>query len=324
MTKNPTSDDIEREIEAERVALARSLDNLQRELSPDALIDKATAILRANGGEMATAALRHAKDNPVALALTGAGLAWLVAGPAPTRPARAASHLKAPAPAHDDRAYPKAPGLRRAPPAESFEARVARAEGERYDPVVHDLSEPSKSTATEPASGGKSLRDRLMEGTEMMTDTARDRVIAAREAAIAAERRLEAHARDYGRSGRDAFQSQPLMGALVAFGVGALAGALLPRTRTEDHYLGATRDRAMDEAERIYRAEAAKLRAVAEAAAAEAGATATEAFEDLKGNTPTGQDAVDRVERRARSAGERVATAAKDEAAQRNLGGSIN
>lgn len=322
MANAPTSDDIERDIEAERVALARSLDDLHRELSPDALIEKATALVRANGGDVATVALRHAKDNPMALALTGAGLAWLMAGSSGSKTTAPEPKREMPSPAYDDRTYPTVAGLRRRAPADSFEARVARANGETPDPTIR--AERDNMTETETATGGKSLRDRLMEGTEMMTDTARDRVIAAREAAIAAERRLEAHARDYGRSGRDAFQSQPLMGALVAFGVGALAGALLPRTRTEDRYLGAPRDRVVDEAERIYRVEAAKLRAVAEAAAAEAQAAATEAFEEAKAGTPSGQDAVDKVESRARSAGERVAAAAQDEAAKRNVGSSIN
>ncbi|CTQ48183.1 DUF3618 domain-containing protein [Jannaschia donghaensis] len=276
MADQMTSDDIERDIEKERVALSRSLNELQRQISPDAIVNRVSALLRENGGDVADSALRQARANPMALALTGAGVAWLFAGPAKKvhDPAlltdrRPSAVRNRPRVGYDERDYTKVSGFRRTQPDESFERRVARAEDDTYDPAVHASAVPPATSQTRSARGKRSLRDRLMEGTEMMTDAARDRVIAAREAAIAAEQRLEARARDYGMAGKEAFNSQPLMGALVAFGIGALAGALLPRTRTEDRHLGAARDRAMMEAERIYRSEAAKLRAQAEALAEE-------------------------------------------------------
>ncbi|WP_179378796.1 DUF3618 domain-containing protein [Jannaschia marina] len=321
MTKDQSPDDIERDIEAERAALARSLDALQRQLSPEAMMDQVSSFARENGSELADNAMRKARENPLALALTGAGLAWLIAGPA--------KRVHAPAPrtaavGYDDRDYEQVDGLRTEEPSESFEARLARLEQDDFDPAVHAGAMPPRRPKTETSRGEQSLRDRLMEGTEMMTEAARERVIAAREAAIAAERRLEARARDYGHAGREAYDSQPLIGVLVAFGVGALAGALLPRTRTEDAYLGETRDRAVAEAERIYLAEAAKLRAVADAAMAEARATATEAFHEVKREVPTGEAAVDTVEGKARAALDRTAKAAKSEAEKQDLGSSIN
>ena len=297
MSDSMSSDDIERDIEVERVALARSLDELQRQISPEALVNRFSGILRENGGEVAQSALRQARDNPVALAVTGAGLAWLMVGPArktheprprsvsvpkPRRPQPrdtvdygvatgiedVSTRRSAPEPrvSYDDRTYPKATGFRSSPDTETFESRVARAEGRAYDPSIRapSSSRGSSRIVTKSDMGDDSLLNRLLEGTEKMTDAARDRVIAAREAAIDAERRLEARARDYGVAGRDAYYSQPLIGALVAFGVGALAGALVPRTRVEDRHLGPARDRAMLEAERIYRSEAANLRAQAE------------------------------------------------------------
>lgn len=292
MSADMSSDDIEREIEAERVALARSLDELQRQVSPDAIVERISAMLRENGGDMAGTAMRQARENPIALALTGAGLAWLMAGPAPSRTGPRRDALppvgrrlrteKKPSPDYDHRTYAQATGFRQVPSTESFETRLAQADDDTYDPAIRSEATAAPERRTRSNSPNRSLRDRLMEGTEMMTDAARDRVMAAREAAIDAEQRLEARARDYGMAGKDAFYSQPLMGALVAFGVGALAGALLPRTRTEDRHLGAARDRAVMEAERMYRTEAAKLRAQAEALAEDA---VTAAGDALKGRT---------------------------------------
>ena len=113
-----TTDDIEREIERERVALSRSLDSLNRMFSRDALTDQAIALLRDNGGDLTGAVLRQVKANPMALALTGAGLAWLATGserPDPARPARKLVRRKpAPKVAYDHRSRPPAPGFRHA------------------------------------------------------------------------------------------------------------------------------------------------------------------------------------------------------------------
>ena len=366
MTDDRSTDQIEREIELERVELARSLESLQRQFSPEVIVDRVSGMLRDNGGEFAGTALKQARDNPLALAVTGVGLAWLIAGPArkqtrirerpmPVRPLSTFDdeshdvHLERHEPevGYDHRDYQQVRGFRHAESStEGFDTRVATAEGDVYDPVIRARGETESSylerirgmasdvrdsisswmhsSETTAADGGKSLRERLMEGTENMTDTARDRVIAAREAAWDAERRLEARARDYAASGKDAFNQQPLIGALVAFGIGAMIGAALPRTRKEDEYLGVYRDRALSEAERIYRAESAKLRAVAEAAAREAKAVATETLEEVKSGTPSGNEAVSAVEDKAKSAADRIKDAAADEADKRDLGSSVS
>ncbi len=82
MTDDRSTDQIEREIELERVELARSLESLQRQFSPEVIVDRVSGMLRDNGGEFAGTALKQARDNPLALAVTGVGLAWLIAGPA--------------------------------------------------------------------------------------------------------------------------------------------------------------------------------------------------------------------------------------------------
>lgn len=388
-------DEIEREIEAERGALAKSLESLQNQFSPETLVDNATAYLRRNGGEWAQSASKQARDNPVALAVTGIGLAWLIAGPARKRSQAgtydrwAATHDETsfretygtprsdetevghsspvrpsppPSVAYDDRDYAPAAGFRTTgnPMTGSmrgFDDRLARtsagpsddgpgltqrlsdgAEGvvdrvrhafdsirDRFGPSSPDWARSSDDwmTGTETRSHGESLRQRLMEGTESMTDAARDRIVAAREAALDAQHYLADRGRDYADTGREYYSDQPLIGGLLAFGIGAMIGAALPRTRQEDEYLGAYRDRALEEAERIYDQESGKLRAVADAALTEAKSVASETLEAAKAGTPSGKEAVDRVEGAAKSAAERVADAAKSEADKQNLGGSV-
>ena len=392
-----TPEEIEREIEAERTALARSLDALQNQFSPEAMVDTATTFLKSNGGDWARSASRQARENPIALAVTGVGLAWLIMGPARKRSSAgtydrwAATHdvdgfraaygrprqdefrsshrddaydrlpaptSSAPRLSYDDRTYAPVSGFRSGGAAMAgFDERLDRAgrphedgpgiverltdgaEGvvdrvrssfaairDRFGSSAPDWTRSSDDwvTGADSKQHGESLRQRLMEGTEKMTDAARTRVIAARERALDAQHYMADRGRDYAATGREYYADQPLVGGLLAFGIGALIGAALPRTSTEDAYIGAYRDRALEEAERVYREESVRLKAVADAALSEAKAVATETLEGAKASTPSGRDAVDKVEGAAKGAASRVAEAAKSEAQRQNLGGSVS
>ncbi|CTQ31461.1 DUF3618 domain-containing protein [Jannaschia rubra] len=350
MSDRRTADDIEREIEAERGELARSLDELQRQVSPEAIVERVSGLLREHGGDLADNAVRQAKGNPVALAVTGAGLAWLIAGPTVSRSSKAgtydrwaATHDTSVAPrqpeppkalpkprhqpqiAYDHREYETTPGFRHAPePKGGFKARLDRISAQMPPrPPRGAGGRPYRTVEEHDAEEKKSLREKFKEGTENMSESARDRLAAAREAAWNAEQRLEAVARDYAATGREAYGNQPIIAGLLAFGVGAAIGLALPRTRQEDRYLGSYRDKALAEAERIYHSEKAKLRAVAEAAAEEAKAVATETLEQVKSGASEAKGAVADAEKTAKSAGERIADAAKSEAERRDLGGSV-
>ncbi|MFO6465752.1 DUF3618 domain-containing protein [Jannaschia sp. KMU-145] len=411
MSDDRSPAEIEREIEAERGALARSLEDLQRQFSPDHLIDTATGYAREHGGEFAQNVARQVKDNPIAAALAGIGVAWLMAGSgrkAPTYDRWAATHdnhapyfsserdapaVAAPRPAWDDRSYGAAPGLRDdAPRMAGFDERVAYAAGDRNDPsawdkisdTADDLGDAAargwsdlKHSAADawekiedlfdgdddddddraesdrdawltgaregyaaaryrdaavsaPSARGRGykssteLRSTFSEGTQSMSDKARERVLRARQTAYEAQRRIEERMGDYADEGRRVFDSQPLIGGLIAAGIGAAIGAALPRTHRENEMLGSYRDRAFDEADRVFREESAKLKAVAGAAVDEAKNVASDAIETAKGNTPTGQDAVDRAEDAATSAADRVKAAAEAEAQRQKLGSNLN
>ncbi|KIT17527.1 DUF3618 domain-containing protein [Jannaschia aquimarina] len=373
MTGHRTSDDIEREIEEERSALTRSLNELQAQFAPDRVMDHAASYLKEHSGELADGFARQVKENPLAAAMVAGGVGWLLFGsakpadPAPndhriagtdTTPAisgQGRAELR-PQPAFDDSEYADAPGDLGTPTHDQagFDARLREADGTRKEPIepvhrhiayspfaeggdaeqkgshdmptydYHDIRDRGYARSAE-------LRARLAEGTEKMSEQARLRVMRAREAAAVAQSRVESQVGNAAASGRRAFYEQPLLGGLLVFGIGALVGAALPRTRTEDAYLGVYRDRAFDEADRIFREEMEKLKIVAEAAVDEARAVADEklddarsAYEDARENTPTGEDAVRAAEGEVRSAAQRVADAAKSEAEKQNLGKTLN
>lgn len=73
-------EEIEREIERERAGLTNTLDALQDKFSVDTVVRQVSDQFRENGGDIARSVSRSVKDNPVALALTGVGLAWMIFG----------------------------------------------------------------------------------------------------------------------------------------------------------------------------------------------------------------------------------------------------
>ncbi|EKE44355.1 hypothetical protein OCGS_1193 [Oceaniovalibus guishaninsula JLT2003] len=82
-TRTPA--EIERDIEAERAHLTSNLDEIQERFSFDGLVREASAQLRTHGGEISQTLAESVKRNPVALAVTGVGLAWLIFGSSRTQ-----------------------------------------------------------------------------------------------------------------------------------------------------------------------------------------------------------------------------------------------
>ena len=80
MADNRTPDEIERDIERERSQLGRTVDELQDRLSPEGILREVGRGLSDHGQDIGEAVTQSVKRNPVALALTGIGLAWLVSG----------------------------------------------------------------------------------------------------------------------------------------------------------------------------------------------------------------------------------------------------
>lgn len=167
-------------------------------------------------------------------------------------------------------------------------------------------------------------RARLSQGTEDLTEAARERIIAARAKAVDVAQRADAATRrGYTRS-RDATQDfieeQPLVAGALAMAVGAALAGALPRSRQEDEYLGETRDYLFDEAERIFHEERNKAERVAKAAVNEASKIAEEKRGEADDAAPGEKSAVQAAADEARTAAERVKDAARDKAKDEKLG----
>jgi len=75
---NRDPEQLERAADRIRADLDRTLDALERKLSPSQLLDRSLAYLREHGGDLAYALGDSVRRNPVPIMLTVAGLGWLV------------------------------------------------------------------------------------------------------------------------------------------------------------------------------------------------------------------------------------------------------
>lgn len=273
-----TSAEIEREIEEERGALAQSLEALQESLLPENLISTATDALRDNGADILRTTTKTARENPVAVAVVGAGLTMLLAGIGAKKAYDNRSNA-APRAAYADPAKGTSPGLRETSEGD-FDQRVAAADAEirRRDYASRSAADEQKGLWQRTRGGigsalghvnAGAMRKALSEGTENMSKSARERVMRARASAISAQERLEAKTKKGGDDLMNLMKDEPLIAGALVFAAGAALGALLPRSSVENAYVGEHRDRLLSRADEIFREETAKLKAVAEAAVEE-------------------------------------------------------
>jgi len=97
--------ELEQEAEAARARLSQTADQIRARMSPGQLMDEVLKQFRDGDGSMMLTNLKtQARDNPMALALVGSGLAWLMMGSGPSRGSASATTGPAyPDPVYQDR-----------------------------------------------------------------------------------------------------------------------------------------------------------------------------------------------------------------------------
>jgi hypothetical protein len=381
MTDHRSPAEIEREIEEERAGLTGTLDELQSRFSIDRMTTEAGHFMRSQSGDIMHAMSRAVRDNPMAVALTGIGVAWMILGARrnggdedgyragswgsdteeddwseedtgygdDTYGAESTSTVGSAAYGYrartEDRyaggSYDEGTGRRGGfhgtlrdedpdwvrgyadvlgtPDDDDRDGYGAASTGERMKEGFRRAGDRMRRGGDAEGRIEKArhrlsqLRDRLAHGTEDLSEEGRRRVVAARERAVEARHQIARQWDRRSRSAVNAFDRQPLAAGALAFAAGAAVAAALPRTRMEDDYFGEQSDQFLEEAERIFEEERAKLGRVAKATADEARAVMSEKAEEMK-------DGMGSVKEEARGAAERVAAKAKEEAEKERLG----
>ena len=307
--------EIEREVDRERERVSDTIEALQSKVSMQNVVDQVASAVSEHGGEVSRNIGRALRDNPLPAILTGVGLAWLMASSG-SRPSRQHEDW-------EDR-YPTTP------PRDYGSAGSARDEEPTYP--GYGSSELGGTVASERE--GLSLRERANEWGEGVSEAASGVYEAAKGAlgetgnALSGARHsaYRAGGRAQRWSGRQAddvqdrlqtgLEQHPLALGGIAFAIGAALGAVLPRTRAEDELVGPHADRLKASATEIASSEANKAMAVASAVVEEGKQIA----EEVAGQLPDGETAIERTREAAVGVAERLRSAAQSEADRQKLG----
>ncbi|HEX2225507.1 MAG TPA: DUF3618 domain-containing protein, partial [Candidatus Binatia bacterium] len=186
-----------------RADLGETVDALARKFSPGELLDRSLNLVKEHGGDFAVNLREAVKHNPVALLLTGVGLAWLMSS---------SSHDR------DERWSDETSG------SLSHARQRLSGTGEQLKGAVAGTGEQIKDAMA-------GARDRISGARASVTDSVTH--------TAASTKAQAARARD---GFNNLLHEEPLIAGVVGIAVGALLGAALPRTEVEDRYAGSASD----------------------------------------------------------------------------------
>jgi ElaB/YqjD/DUF883 family membrane-anchored ribosome-binding protein len=234
------TDRIEAELAQTRARMDSRLDELQDHLTPRRMINDAFGYFRGGAGaEFTSELITRAKNNPIPLALTGVGIAWLMASSSDSQPS-----------------------ARKMRPRDDLEARIRAAEGrvERFDhdddDSYHGRLDDARAevvgVARSPSESPAFFAQRIKEAAKSMGVTLREKshdltADAGRAFGNLGDRAgrtgasIQKGTTDMARSARDSLasaSSNPLALGAVAALVGLVAGSLIPTSEKEEEKLG--------------------------------------------------------------------------------------
>lgn len=334
---NKSTTQIEREIEQTRAEIEGTLAALRSKMSFGEVVEEVSRQFRSSGGsELVRNFGRQVKENPLPLALIGAGLAWLMIGGGGRNGRLDYAHEHELEPYDVDEEYDPdyeydpytgtrasqlpptgaGPSVGAAVAPGSSPGTNAADQQHRRHSTESGMGETVSTAASRAGEAASASATAVRDRASSMADTVSHQARRVGSQAGSAARRTRFQATRAGRKVQRSFldlvEEQPLVVGAIGVAVGAALGALLPATRTEDEWVGPARDRVRDEAVRAGREQYQKATHVAETAYESAKAEA-----DAQGLTPQQDKTIaERVEDVAKSATD----AARSEAEKQDLG----
>jgi hypothetical protein len=225
---------IERELDATRADLQATLTALERRLSFDRLVDVTVGRIREHGGQFAGNLGHAATQNPVPLLLTSIGLGWMMLesrrgyAPRSSQP----SAMRSSQPGATDRMAQKM---------------------DHISGKMHDAVEPSRDTLARARDSMAGAADSVRSSAGQAADSVRHAADSLRSSASEVAASTHEQVERARQSFNDMLEQQPLLLGALGLAAGAVLGALLPISETEDRVLGDARRRALQSAARTAR-----------------------------------------------------------------------
>lgn len=202
---------IEREIDAQRASIGNIVDALESKFTPGQVFDQALGFVQSNGTTFLTNLGTSVRNNPVPAVLTSVGLLWLMMS--------------------QNRPPPAQPGYRVGPDQNKVgEWADGLADGidSARDHLHHTTDSLKEGYQTVKGKAAK-LTDNLGAATDNISHAVHD-----------ASDRLVRSTQVMTNQFSHLLKEQPLMVAAAGIALGAMLGAVLPSTATEQRYLGKT------------------------------------------------------------------------------------
>ncbi|VVO12918.1 DUF3618 domain-containing protein [Pseudomonas fluorescens] len=203
---------IEREIDAQRASIGNIVDALESKFTPGQMFDQALGMMQSNGTTFLTNLGTSVRNNPVPAVLTSVGLLWLMM-----------SQNRPPTPR---------PVYRTGPSAVDKAGEWVDGLSDGIDSArdhLHQTADTFKDGYQSVKGKAANLSDNLGAATENISHAMHD-----------ASDRLVRSTQVVSDQFRHLLQEQPLMVAAAGIALGAMLGAALPSTATEQRYLGKT------------------------------------------------------------------------------------
>lgn len=232
-----TPSDLERDAERVRAQIADTAEHLKDKMSPGQLMDEVVGYFKDGDTNQLLANLKtQVRDNPLALAMVGGGLAWLMMGSGPSAH-RHGPHTTAASTAPSSHSG----GAHTLGSASSGAAHHAGS-GSAIGKGATAVGEKASSAAASASHAASAVADGITSTAHDVRDATGDYMASASRAGADAGARVK-------NTFLDALEREPLVLGALGVAVGAAIGAMLPASRTEQEYLGTAAHKARDTAE---------------------------------------------------------------------------
>jgi len=223
-----SSADVEREVEATRGQIDQTVEALKEKMQPKELFDEATRIMGGASNKVLTTVVEQARENPIPIALIGAGIAWLALSQGRRgRYGGSSQGYYETYEGYDGDGFSGRLKSKARDALQSAKSRISDVRGQAADAVDQAKDRLSQARASA-ADGAGEARGRVAQ----LTGAAQQR---------AADVSRQAQARF-----QNTLDSEPLILAALGIAVGAAIGASLPATPVERRYIGPARDKLVD------------------------------------------------------------------------------
>jgi ElaB/YqjD/DUF883 family membrane-anchored ribosome-binding protein len=265
-----SSEQLERETEEERARISETLNELRARMTPGHVVDRLVDYANDSSGGMFFRNLRQqAVDNPVPVALVGAGLAWLaISGRRASTNTTSADNLVSRTTdkisAAGDRMADRA---RHAADNASDTARnIAGSMADTASSTYGAASELAGEATSRVQGATRSAVDTAAEAASTTYGAAADQTRRAADKLQKSASDLRGKAAASGRNFMDFVHEQPLVLVGLGLAIGAAIGAASPATEAEDELMGESSDALKEETADLAKKHLKKGEAVAERA----------------------------------------------------------